>query len=195
MAGLRARGWTDALIRTFVPDHDKEVPNPHHRSGPKMRLYLLGRVEEIERSEGFIVAKQIVEPRKVGAAKAVATKKAVLLREVSGWVIVVGKQENLLRNAITSYNEFNGEIAFERCHDFTPASESGDKEFLHRILVNYIRHNLSDYDERIERMFGKVGKQEAYEILNRKIYAAIAVTYPDLVEECERQLSRKLEVC
>jgi len=62
---------------------------------------------------------------------------------------------------------------------------------LRRITVNHLRHNLSDYDRRLDDLFGKVGKSEAYIILNRKIYTSIADTYPDLAEECERQMYRK----
>jgi hypothetical protein len=40
-------------------------------------------------------------------------------------------------------------------------------------------------------MFGKVGTHEAYKILNRKIYAAIAGQYPQVAGECARQLREK----
>ena len=36
---LKARGWTDALIRDLLGAPDQTRINPHHRSGPPMRLY------------------------------------------------------------------------------------------------------------------------------------------------------------
>ena len=50
---------------------------------------------------------------------------------------------------------------------------------------------MSNYEEELERIFGKVGKSEAYKIIQEKIYSAIAENYPELKEECESQLSKK----
>ena len=72
------------------------------------------------------------------------------------------------------------------------ASEDSDDAFLSRIMVNYIRHDLSSYEERLDMLFGRVGKREAYRILLKKIYKAIKKAYPSLADECNRQLSRKL---
>jgi hypothetical protein len=55
VAGLKARGWTDSLLRTFLGEPDKLAANPHYSSaGAPMRLYLLERVEAAERTSAFI---------------------------------------------------------------------------------------------------------------------------------------------
>jgi len=41
--------------------------------------------------------------------------------------------------------------------------------------------------------FGKVGVWDAYFVLNRKVYAAIAASYLELADECARQLERKFD--
>ncbi len=45
---LRARGWTDRLIRMFLVTPDRTVPNPRRYGGRPMRLYRLDRVVVIE---------------------------------------------------------------------------------------------------------------------------------------------------
>jgi hypothetical protein len=49
----KERGWTDKLIRHFLGDPDELATNPHHRSGPPMRLYCLDRIEQTEQRADF----------------------------------------------------------------------------------------------------------------------------------------------
>jgi len=51
---LRHRGWTEALIRQFAGAADDFVPNPHHPTGPSMRLYRSDRITAIEATDNFI---------------------------------------------------------------------------------------------------------------------------------------------
>lgn len=46
---------------------------------------------------------------------------------------------------------------------------------------------MTRYEEELERIFGKVGVNEAYLDLRSKIFDAIAEAYPDLADECHRQ--------
>ena len=53
-SGLKwERFWTDSLIKKFPGEPDKLGINPHYRTGPKVRLYNLKRVVEIERTKEF----------------------------------------------------------------------------------------------------------------------------------------------
>ena len=52
-SGLKARGWTDAMIRDYLGEEDVLAPNPHYRSAPPMRLYYQDRCLEAEESAGF----------------------------------------------------------------------------------------------------------------------------------------------
>ncbi|WP_127935910.1 hypothetical protein [Nonomuraea polychroma] len=66
-----------------------------------------------------------------------------------------------------------------------------DDPTLRRWAVNYLRHGLTSYDAELEELFGKVGVAEGVGLLQRRIYAAIAETYPMLAKECERQLRER----
>ncbi|ACL41988.1 hypothetical protein Achl_4037 (plasmid) [Pseudarthrobacter chlorophenolicus A6] len=47
----RSPAWTPSAIKKFLGDPDKLVTNPVYRNGPRMRMFLTERVEEIESSE------------------------------------------------------------------------------------------------------------------------------------------------
>jgi hypothetical protein len=47
------RFWTDSLIKKFLGEPDKLGINPHYRTGPKVRLYSLKRVVDVERTPEF----------------------------------------------------------------------------------------------------------------------------------------------
>lgn len=100
--------------------------------------------------------------------------------------------EEVIQRACNSYNAYKEEQAFRTgFYDWQRATPGLDTAFLDRITVNYLRHELSHYEVELTRIFGKVGKEEAYVHLNSKVYAAIAALYPKLASECERQAERK----
>lgn len=181
---LKERGWTERAIEQFYPVCDRLAPNPMFKKAAPMRLYDLSRVEETERSGPFQAFLQASTHRKKAAAKAVSTKKQRLLEELASWEIVIESRPlaQVRSEAIENYNSFNM---------YRFASKGNDRRFLDRITVNYLRHGLSNYEERLDRLFGRTGKIEAYLILRRKIMDAIASRYPELAEECERQVRQK----
>jgi hypothetical protein len=190
---LKARGWTDGGITRFLGACDKTARNPCYRSAAPMQLFLLDRVVAAETSDAYKTFTEQNRNRVKGAKKAVQTKKEQLMQTLRGWTIAVKSRPypTAVQDAIDSYNKFHGDRCYDRGYDFMAATETSDPDFLRRITVNYLRHNLSSYDRRLDDLFGKVGKAEAYLVLNRKIYTSIAETYPDLAEECERQMYRK----
>ena len=65
-------------------------------------------------------------------------------------------------------------------------------EFLERITVNFIRHNLTAYDRALEEVAGRVGIASAVQskdLLSHR--RAIGESYPALADECSRQLMRR----
>ncbi|MFC9847835.1 hypothetical protein ACFWFF_11625 [Streptomyces sp. NPDC060223] len=53
VAGLRARGWTGAIVHRLLGPPDRLSVDPRRRSAPHTRLYRAERVEAAERSETF----------------------------------------------------------------------------------------------------------------------------------------------
>jgi len=74
--------------------------------------------------------------------------------------------------------------ARERVWGSASASESSDERFLDRITVNYVRHELTNYDGLLASLHGKVGIAEAKELVRERVYDAICDAYPALLEEC-----------
>ena len=80
--GLRERGWTATLIERHLGPPDEYATNPHYRSGPKMRLYAIKRLEETEKKPAVSSALQKVlaarNRRSAAARKGVQTKRDTL---------------------------------------------------------------------------------------------------------------------
>jgi hypothetical protein len=191
---LKNRGWTDKSIESFLKNADKTANNPYYKSASTMKLYLTSRVLATEKSKEYITFQTISNQRKAASVKAAQTKKKQLLQRINACKIELEQRSPLevRQDAIIAYNDFKEQMLWEREHEYTPATENSDAEFLNRITVNYLRHSLSNYDDQLGDIFGRVGVGDAYTILNEKIYAKIAETYPHLREETEKQLKRKL---
>ena len=201
-AGLKKqRGWTDKMIKQFLPaEPDHEAQNPHYRHGIPMRLYLRSRILGIERRKAFKAFVAQNQGRVAGARKAVETKEERTLATVRGWTISlkVMLPDELSKRALQSYNSHQQDRAMRRQdqgRDYDEPNEAKlegcEPAFLQRITVNFLRHNLTSYEEKLERLYGKIGTKKAYIALNKKIYDKIAEIYPHLADECRQQLDRK----
>lgn len=51
---IKARGWSPRLIDTILGEPDMLATNPMYRSGPRVKLWLLKRVEAAEADPRFI---------------------------------------------------------------------------------------------------------------------------------------------
>ena len=191
-SGLKARGWTDAAIRQWLGEPDLCVPNPHYRSAAPMRLYALARVEAVEASPAWQDTQQARAARQAAAQRATQTKRQALLRAIAALDIRVAV---LPPDALTARacDHYNARLADREDWDSLPATPQSAPDFLRRITVNLIRHQLTSYENELARIFGKVGVKEAYLAINKKIYDAIAAAYPALATECAAQLARKME--
>ena len=64
-----------------------------------------------------------------------------------------------------------------------------DRDTVRRWMVNYIRHNLTRYDEFLYEARGRTGIRFAYPEYRCAVLEEIARVYPELQEECKRQIS------
>lgn len=181
----KERGWTDLMIELFFPaGPHKLADNPHYKSAPQMKLYLITEIDKVESTHEFDMVKQRAATRKQSAASAVTTKRIRIINYVKALTIEVPTMDTqvLTEKACTAYNDFKSWKAYEhdRESDFEPASPDSDTEFLNRITTNYLRHRCTSYETELRRIFGKVANDEAYEILKSRINKAIFKQYPHL---------------
>lgn len=182
---LKDRGWTDSLIRKFLGEPDVLRPNPHYRSAPKMQLYKIDRVIDIEQNEAFKAALETARKRSE-ARKNSAIEQAERLREYIRNLNIefpVWSKQRLTQEACDHYNRL-WRTTEKRA---TPQSS---EDFLSRISVNFLRHGLTPYDMELYLMFGKIGSVEGRVLLKARVLECIAETYPFLEDECERQRTR-----
>ena len=186
---LKGRGWTDAGIKRFLGEPDHFHDNPHYRSGPSVCHYLGDRVVEIEASMEFREWRAQSEKRRERARRAAKTREAALLDRMTKLDIVLPDKEldEVRAAAIESYNAYRQENRIDYY-----ASMGSDADFLDRITVNFIRHELTHYEVTINRLSGKVGKEEGVALLREKIFYAIGRKYPKLYSECQRQTEERV---
>ncbi|MBX9980398.1 MAG: hypothetical protein K2Z76_12605 [Mycobacterium gordonae] len=64
LSTLKQRGWTDGAVKQFLGEPDALAMNPNYRTGPKMGLYELARVEAAERSESWQTWREATKSRR-----------------------------------------------------------------------------------------------------------------------------------
>ncbi|GKQ38181.1 hypothetical protein ALMP_47150, partial [Streptomyces sp. A012304] len=77
-----------------------------------------------------------------------------------------------------------------RAADATAADGTGS-DALDRWMVDYLCHRLTRCTEILGELYGGAGRAAAEELLRRRVYAAISEAYPNLAQECERQLRER----
>jgi hypothetical protein len=183
---ISVRKWTDRLIKKYMPVPDEIRNNPHYKQASKMKLYKISRVESIEKNEQFLIDFQKTMLRRKSSLKMVETKKDNLLIQISELPISVEfiQRNELVPLVIDDYNDRNYYKDYLTLRDL-------DQSTLERLTVNYIRHQLTSYDQCLGLIFSRVGKKEGYRLLKERIYKCISESYPELTGECALQLRRK----
>lgn len=145
-----------------------------------------------EETKEFSVLSEKAKKRKDSAMKIVEKKRVELLDRVNAIEITIPVVQfsQLLSDSIEHYN-YRKSMRYWEEDEFGPATKKSDKDFLNRITVNYIRHVLTDYEEILDEIYGKVGVGEAYLVLFGKIMHEISKKYPELSNACKNQLAMK----
>ena len=189
---LKDRGWTDSLILKILgaPDHISK-----RSGGGKIHWFVRDIVEASEVRPEFLVGKAAGEKRSA-TGKAAALKRAEqLIASARSWrspALPARSLDNIRRAAVQHYNDRAKEREMERLDGFTNrASLSDSQAFLDRITVNYLRHEKTAYEQHLYQCQDKPGAEEARSIVRRQAYETIKLAYPDLRDECDRQLQER----
>jgi hypothetical protein len=183
---LRTRGWTPAMVRTLLGKEDELRRNPFYRRAAPQRLYARERVLAAEGTPNFEAARAKSLCRAERGRTIADRKKEALLTEIGQLKIAVTMldEKTLHKRAIAHYER--RQSAGDH-HAFCRP----DGPMLERITVNYIRHQLTHYDQHLADLFGRIGKEAGVFAVRQRVYAAIAAAYPALAAECERQLDER----
>ena len=191
---VKERGWTDKLIETFLGEPDESRTNPFYKKAAPTKLYDMDRIQEIEATEVFQYEFEKSRKRKSQAEKATITKKVKaeqeydkILEELAGLELPDLTENELLDLAIKDYN------AMWAGYEFKRACKNDDLDFLYRITVNFVRHNLINYEEVLTQAKNKTGKIDLLKNAYNLIFKKIGKKYPWLEAECDEQLYKKIE--
>lgn len=193
---VKGMGFSDKLIRELLPEPEL-VDNPHYKCAAPMRLYFEADVLKAMQEEPFIAYQVKRRKRTESAKKAVKTKCENLKREmltISDKIIVKRLDlQTLAQKTIKAKNDYYEYLGLWR--NIYRTTYGADAQTLDRWMVNYIRHNLTEYDEELDRLYGKTGRTEAYFLFFKAVMEKIATVYPELKEECENQIRDKEIYC
>lgn len=180
------KDWSKATIDRFLGEPDKSYTRRYRRM--RVSLYSMHRVEAAERSQAFRENAVKLRARKAAAAKGAETKLRRLLAQVARMEVTVEviPLDDVQANAIHVYNNFA-----KRRYDGEHADENSSRTFLDRIMVNYIRHELTQYDHQLWVVAGKSGAVTARITIAKRIFEAIAQGYPALASECQKQMQKR----
>jgi hypothetical protein len=147
-----------------------------------MKLYEKKKVEVFEDSEMFKVLFAKSQRRKKSSVKAVETKMQKMKDYVHNINIELPNcsAETICQKAIKHYNEYHEEKSnwFGYINNkWIDNYKKVDKSTLIRLVSNMIRHTMTEYDEVLERNFGKVGINYAHDYLKDKITEMVKSKY------------------
>ena len=185
---LKEREWTEAGIKKFLGESDRTEINPIFKNAAPMQLYSIERVEKLEASKEFSDWKEKSQKRRDAAQKVADLKKQETLSEFDSIKIEVPimPHKELKKLAKKEYEERQLDRG-----NYDVDLSYADRDFIDRIKVNYLRHELTEYDSLLCETSGRYGKLEAKKLIRRKIFNAIADAYPNLRKECMKQLDNK----
>lgn len=188
---LKSFGFTAKMIETMLSEPVLK-PNPHYKCAAPMKLWLITEVDAVMQTDEFKEAVKKRESRRQGAAKAVETKRAKLHAEilekckhikVRRWDLTKLRRQTISDKQ--AWYNYQSMLRDGRC-EYRDA-DTADDDTVQRWMVNFIRHNLTEYDDVLYEMSGRVGCHDEYYHYREAVLAKIAEVYPELKDECELQ--------
>lgn len=179
LEGLRSRGWTDGMVRDLLGWPDVQGRDPRRGAGAPVRLYLLARVEAVERAREF-----------GGCARAGGTAGVRVAAERRRRAVLATLRAEPIRVPILPPAELERRAVRYRREVGGAGADDGAAGDLARWQVGYLRSALRSYDALLDGLFATSGRAEAERLLRQRVDAAIARAYPWLAGECRRRTER-----
>ena len=184
---LRKRdpAWTPANVARFLGEPDELAPNPRYKRAAPMRLYKIGRAMAVEATPEFADARVKALRRSRSSLAAADAKRSETLKWARGVEIKIGfdgTAEEARRLGYDHKLRLDADRAAER-HELPPDHdryEDVPAPTLNRWAVNWLRHHRTSYERRLAQTFGKIGTDEAYHVVRRRVLDAIRTRWPGL---------------
>ncbi|MBF0351369.1 MAG: hypothetical protein HQM11_10080 [SAR324 cluster bacterium] len=216
---LKEKGFTDTSIKKFLGSCDVEKHNPYNVKY-KIKLYGKERVLLVEKSENYKIWKEDAEKRKEKLKQTKIKNSSLIVNdqmkelkelyesikdEIKSMNIDKKELDELKAISISAYNDYQSD-KFYQSDKYDPnfCSEFSDESFLKRIMVNFVRHQQTDYDTFMnvininrrnltESHSSKLDewKSVIYKKINEGVYTKISEVYPELNDEIENQMTQK----
>jgi hypothetical protein len=176
---LAARGWTEAMVRDFLGSPDHVVIRPNFPNAAPMLQFALSRIDAAEGTTEFVNRLEVAARRSAAARKAWDRRREELLRLVAADQVPIPRlAPDVLADRAVRHSDAREAVNAGKVNGNT----------LNRWKVNYLRYELIRFDATIEGLFGQAGRAAAEKLMRRRTLETIARTYPDLHDECQRQL-------
>lgn len=193
-AGLKGRGWTEAMVSRFLPECDREVRNPHYACSGKMKLYSISRVQDIEASEEFSNAVGEANRRRERMIQAKKEKRQAFQNFCSNsdlGIPLMGR-DDVLDAALATYNGLMDDLLTVFGHGGTPEgykplTRDADPVFLASLSWSYLRSQAKDFRSRIIKNYGTKMVDEALAIIGSRISLKIDMLHPWIKETVQHQ--------
>ena len=184
------RGWTGSMLKLLNNLDYKLVDNPYYKCAPPMCLYNLKDIKRIERTKKYKELREKADKRKTSAKKAVETKtqKAVSLADTFSVTVESMTLEELRANTLDA-KQWWYDLHTDYLYMYEAKNAySAPEDVVKRWMVSYIRHNLSNYDEELEALNGRIGKKKAYKYYKEKLAEEMKKGYPELKKEIDQYM-------
>lgn len=165
-------GLSKSILKKYYPEPEKKFKD--YRNEKFYYLYDVSKVVEFVKSESF---RSDFSKTLIRSDKAKVVSENVRLRNiklVDLYEIDVEKisMKDLKKRAIRSWEEWNESVW-----------EDSSTEDTKRIMMNFVRHNLTSYDGHLDFQRGRIGTSDMYELLKDKVTNKILEVYPELKQE------------
>ena len=187
---LLSRGWTDSMIRDFLSKPDCTKPNPRYKCAADMKFYRDQRVQAVEQSDEWKRRRELAERRSDAAWAAAERRREDTERLIGELPTPEIEMKPLTTVRREAYHSWRRRRSF-RGKETNPMT-CIDEATLGRITVNYIRHELSEYDRLLHSVKGVVGAEEARCTIREKVMDQIRTQYPELASEVVDQSISKI---
>lgn len=184
-------GWSKTLIEKFLTVAETKR-NPVFACASPMKLYRREDVLSIMQTDEFKNEYEKMLSRRnrgklIAQNKEDETLRAIRLKMQE---ITVSIQDNIEERAIhdkREHDRFVEEVYHNNYYLKEDTYEDAPQEVKDRWAVNYIRHNLTQYEKELYYNHNKVGCNKAYILYKNAVLSKIAEVYPQYAQECERQ--------